>query len=197
MRWGRLAAAYVFMGVVAAVIGVIWRDGGPFALENPWLALGPVAKHAYSAAVGVAFGALVVMLTRLIVPRFGWAGRLHAQLRPLARSISTTGVVVLAVLTSLGEELLFRGLFLPWLGLIPQALLFGLAHQAPGTSRWVWVGWASLMGLALGLLFQLTGSLWGPILAHALINGLNLQYLKSHDPNPPRRPLGGLLGQRS
>ena len=46
-------------------------------------------------------------------------------------------------------------------------------------------------------LFALTGSLIGPIAAHALINGLNLLYLKSHDPEPQRRSLGGLLGQRS
>ena len=29
---------------------------------------------------------------------------------------------------------------------------------------------------------ELTGSLLGPIAAHALVNGLNLQFLKSHEP---------------
>jgi membrane protease YdiL (CAAX protease family) len=53
------------------------------------------------------------------------------------------------------------------------------------------------MGLSFGALFELTGSLLGPIVAHALINCLNLAYLKSHDPEPRRRALGGLLGQRS
>jgi hypothetical protein len=43
-------------------------------------------------------------------------------------------------------------------------------------------------------MFQLTGSLLGPMLAHGLINGLNLWYLKSHDTAPPRNYLGGLLG---
>jgi hypothetical protein len=52
------------------------------------------------------------------------------------------------------------------------------------------------MGFALGSIFELTGSLVGPIAAHALINWLNLLYLKSHDPGPPRRSLGGLLGER-
>jgi hypothetical protein len=49
----------------------------------------------------------------------------------------------------------------------------------------------------LGATFKLTGSLAGPIAAHALVNGLNLRYLKLHDPEPPRRVLGGLLGERS
>ena len=51
------------------------------------------------------------------------------------------------------------------------------------------------IGLLLGAMFQLTGSLVGPLAAHALINALNLLYLKRHDPKPPRRALGGLLGQ--
>jgi membrane protease YdiL (CAAX protease family) len=53
------------------------------------------------------------------------------------------------------------------------------------------------MGLALGAAFQLTGSLLGPLLAHAVINGFNLHYLKTHDPTSRPKPLGGLLGERS
>jgi membrane protease YdiL (CAAX protease family) len=53
------------------------------------------------------------------------------------------------------------------------------------------------VGLALGAMFQLTGSLAGPLAAHALINALNLSFLRSHDPDLGRRGLGGLLGQRS
>jgi membrane protease YdiL (CAAX protease family) len=85
--------------------------------------------------------------------------------------------------------LLFRGLFQPWIGLWPQAILFGLLHQLPGPSRWIWVSWAFLVGLALGALFELTGSLLGPLAAHALVNGVNLSFLKNHDPGalPVRR----------
>jgi membrane protease YdiL (CAAX protease family) len=55
-------------------------------------------------------------------------------------------------------------------------------HQLPGPSRWIWVSWAFLVGLALGALFELTGSLLGPLAAHALVNGVNLSFLKNHDP---------------
>jgi membrane protease YdiL (CAAX protease family) len=147
--------------------------------------------------IGLALGSLVVMLTRPMVARLAWARALHLELRPIARGITTTGIVVLALLSAIGEELLFRGLLHPWLGLWPQALIFGLVHQLPGKSRWVWVAWASLMGVLLGSIFELTGSLLGPIVAHAVINGFNLQYLKTYDPDPTPRPLGGLLGQRS
>src|SRR5262249_38367946 len=78
------------------------------------------------------------------------------------------------------------------IGLLPQALLFGAAHQIAGPSRWVWMAWATVVGLCLGAMFQLTGSLVGPLLAHALVNALNLAYLKSHDP-APQHGLGGLF----
>ena len=107
--------------------------------------------------------------------------------------MSTSSIGLVAVLSSLGEELLFRGLLQPGVGLVAQALLFGAAHQMPGPSRWVWVAWATVTGLLLGAMFQLTGSLLGPICAHALVNGINLSYLRAHDPDG-RRALGGLLG---
>jgi hypothetical protein len=196
IRWGRFAAAYAFIGAAAAVVSVIWRDGSPLLFPDPWLRLEAGVSHAYSLVLGAAFGALTVVLTRPLVARFGWARQLHSELRPIARMISAAGIAVLAVLSAVGEELLFRGLLQPWLGLVPQALLFGLAHQLPGPSRWVWVTWATIMGFALGAMFQLTGSLVGPLVAHAIINGLNLLYLKTHDPDPQRRALGGLLGER-
>lgn len=197
IRWGRFAAAYAFLGVISCVVAVVWSHGSPLVHPGPWLVLEDRIAHVYSLAVGLAFGGLVVMATRLCVTRFAWARRLHAELRPFARGVSLTGILVLALLSAAGEELLFRGLLQPWIGLFGQALLFGIVHQLPGPSRWVWVSWAMLIGFALGALFALTGSLLGPIAAHALINGLNLLYLKSHDPEPQRRSLGGLLGQRS
>ena len=81
----------------------------------------------------------------------------------------------------LGEELLFRGLLVPTAGVWLAAALFGLAHQIKGPSRWVWAGWATAVGLLLGSIFALTGSLVGPLLAHAIVNAANLTYLRDHD----------------
>jgi membrane protease YdiL (CAAX protease family) len=196
IRWGRLAIASALLGVAAAAAGTIWRGGLPLWHPRPWLPLGPGVRDAYSSVLGLAVGALVVLATRGMVGRFDWAKSLHSALRPLARGMTSTGIVLLALLSSVGEEMLFRGLLAPWIGLVPQAIIFGLAHQIPGKSRWVWASWATAMGLLLGAMFQLTGSLAGPVMTHALVNGLNLFYLKRHDPSPPRRRLGGLLGQR-
>lgn len=195
IRLGRFAAAYTCMGVTSAVVALVWR-GSPMVFPRPWLRLDPAVSHTYSLLLGAAFGLLIAVLTRPMVARFEWAKQLHNTLRPVARGMSTGKILILAMLSAVGEELLFRGLLEPWIGLLPQALLFGLAHQVSGRSRWVWAVWACLMGLALGALFELTGSLWGPLACHALINAMNLLYLKSHDPEPKRPALGGLLGER-
>jgi hypothetical protein len=52
----------------------------------------------------------------------------------------------------------------------------------PGPSRWVWVAFATLVGALQGTLFAATGSLVGPLLAHAIINAVNLAYLRDFDP---------------
>ncbi|NLE87509.1 MAG: CPBP family intramembrane metalloprotease [Myxococcales bacterium] len=194
-RWSQLAAIYALLGIAAGAVAMFWR-GTPWAHPEPWLRLSPAAAHLYSALLGLTVGLGVAMSTRPLVARFEWARRLSDELRPVARQMSTAGIVAVALLSAAGEELLFRSVVQPAAGLWIQALLFGLAHQLPGRARWVWVSWAAVMGLVLGAMFQLTGSLLGPVLAHAAINGLNLRYLREHDPAPRRRPMGGLLDQR-
>lgn len=198
LRWGRVAVAYLAASASAVSLAILWRGNSPFAYAEPWLDLPPVVSHLYSISIGLAFGGLVAFSTRIFVTRFAWARNLHSELRPVARDLSAAGIIAVAAFSALGEELWFRGLLQPWAGLWLQALAFGIVHsQLRGPSRWAWVSWAAIMGLAFGAIFALTGSLAGPIAAHALINGLNLAYLKSHDPEPRRRALGGLLGQRS
>jgi membrane protease YdiL (CAAX protease family) len=193
-RWGRFAAAYAGMALFAALLALSLRGSLPLRMAA-WLPLEPPRDVLYSLALGACFGLLVAVGTRVCVRRFAWAKNLHRELRPLTRGLTGAGIFWLAVTSSLGEELLFRGLLEPWLGVWLQALLFGVLHQLAGTSRWVWAGWATLVGFVLGSIFALTGSLAGPLAAHALINGLNLSYLRSHDTEPPQG-LGGLLGSR-
>lgn len=187
IRWGRFAGAYALVGGVA--LALIWPRGTPLMHPEPRLLLDAGSAHWLSLCIGLVFGAVLIVVSRITVQRFDWARRLHLELRPLAQGLPLSGILVLAALSSAGEELLFRGLFQPWIGLWPQAILFGLLHQLPGPSRWIWVSWAFLVGLALGALFEVTGSLLGPLAAHALVNGVNLSFLKHHDPGalPVRR----------
>ncbi len=192
-RWGAVAAAYALVGLFSLVVSVLVRGAWPFVHAEPWLALGAPLRELYGASVGAALGALVVLVSRASLRWFAWARELHGALRPFARGMTGPLIVVVAVLSATGEEILFRGLLQPTLGLVPQAVLFGLLHQVRGPSRWVFVAWATVMGLVLGGLFVATGTLLSPIAAHAVVNGLNLAFLKTHDASA-RPALGGLLG---
>jgi membrane protease YdiL (CAAX protease family) len=191
-----MGLAYLLMGVISAAIAMAWRNESPFVYPTAWLSLPSPMNHAYSLAIGCAFGALVVVATRVLVVRYAWARNLHRELRPIARTLSASSICLLALFSAFGEELLFRGLLQPWIGLWLSTLLFAIVHQLRGPSRWVWVAWAGLVGLMLGLILEATGSLVGCIAAHVIINWVNLTYLKTHDPEPQRRTLGGLLSTR-
>lgn len=184
------------MAGIALLIAGFAQDRAAWVHPEPWLRLPGLEGHVYSLVLGVVLGLIVVFITRRLVERVAWAQELARALRPFASGLSGGGILVVALSSSIGEEFLFRGLLQPWLGVGGQALLFGLLHQLRGPSRWPWVAWATLVGFLFGAVFSLTGSLLGPICAHALINGLNLNYLQNHDPEP-RRGLGGLLGHRS
>ncbi|WP_437810392.1 CPBP family intramembrane glutamic endopeptidase [Sorangium sp. So ce1078] len=179
----RAASGYLVLSALAVSLAVVLRDGWPWIHPNPWLSLPPLAASLMSAALGLTLAAGVVVMTRVAVARFDWARRLHSELRPVARDLSLGQVLLLAGLSSLGEELLFRGLLTPLLGVLLSALLFGLMHQMRGPSRWVWVGWAIGVGAGLGAIFAATGSLVGPLLSHAVVNAVNLSYLRDHDPD--------------
>ena len=197
LRWSLLAGAYACMAGIALLVAGLAQNRAAWVYPEPWFRLPALQSHGYSLALGVGLGLLVVFVTRRLVERFLWAQELARALRPFASGLSGAGILVVALLSSVGEELLFRGLLQPWLGVLGQALLFGFLHQLRGPGRWPWVAWASIVGFLFGAVFSLTGSLLGPICAHALINGLNLIYLQNHNPEYPRRGLGGLLGQRS
>jgi uncharacterized protein len=186
-----LVAVYLGVGAVAAAIVVaLGRD--PLTCEG-WLGIRGAASSLVSLGLGVLVGATTIAATPLMVRRWRWARALHLALRPAVHRAGDGALLAVAVASSLGEELLFRGLLVPLVGVAVSSVAFGVLHQIRGRARWGWIGWATLMGLVFGEVFAMTGSLLGPLLAHAAINHSNLRFLRDNDPAPPRRPLGGIL----
>jgi len=179
-----IALAYAALAVLGGGLAYVFAGGRPFQHPRPWLDLPLLAAASLSVALGVALAFAVVLWTRFAVGRFVWAQRLHLELQPVARRFDASEIWMLALLSSVGEELFFRSFLVPTIGLGLSTLLFGVLHQVKGPSRWVWAIWAASVGLALGAIFVATGSVLGPIVAHALINGTNLGFLKTHDLEP-------------
>jgi membrane protease YdiL (CAAX protease family) len=134
-------------------------------------------KLLLSPVIGVALGLLVVFLTRLSVHRFDWARRLHRDFRGLLGHLHARDVFILAVASSVGEELLFRGALQPWWGLLPAAGVFALLHIGPGLRFLSWTFSALVIGLVFGSLAAWLGDLGAPIAAHFVINFMNLDYI--------------------
>jgi CAAX protease family protein len=163
---------YGAMALVALIIAAgrgdpdLYRVGAP----APWLlGVGPV--------IGFALGLGVVGLTRVATARFEWARALHASFRDLLGPLNGGEIVILALASSIGEELLFRGALLPWFGVWVQAIIFAGLHVGPGRRFLPWTVSALVLGVAFGWLHVWTGSLGGPIAAHFAINFFNLRFI--------------------
>jgi membrane protease YdiL (CAAX protease family) len=192
-RWpepAALATAYAGCGAVAtAASAALGRD--PFTCDG-WLGTTGAPASLLSLGLGVLVVAATVAATHAMVKRFRWARDLGAALRPPAQYSGEAALVAVAVASAAGEELLFRGLLVPVVGVVAPSVVFGALHQVRGPGRWGWMLWATLMGLAFGAVFAATGSLAGPLVAHAAINHANLRFLRDTRPPTPRT-LGGLL----
>ena len=163
---------YGAMALVAIVLAAGRGDPDLYRLGTPsgtMLLVGPLT--------GLAAGLGVVGLTRFATRRFQWARDLHVSFRDLLGPLTLREIVILALASSIGEELLFRGALLPWLGVWVQALVFALLHVGPGKRFLPWTLSALVLGVAFGELAVRTGSLGGPIAAHVAINFLNLRYI--------------------
>ncbi|MBD2089467.1 CPBP family intramembrane metalloprotease [Microcoleus sp. FACHB-1515] len=128
--------------------------------------------------VGVAIG-LGISGASSIVYRF-WKNYRQSADYYLALIVSPLvwmDLVWLGLLPGLSEELLFRGVMLPAIGLngfgiFISALCFGVLHFS-GANHWAYVAWAVTIGLVLGFSALASGNLLVPIAAHVTTNLLS------------------------
>jgi membrane protease YdiL (CAAX protease family) len=165
-------AVYSALGAAAIGWGALRGDPDVYRLPSS-----TAARLAVSPLVGVAFGLAVVFLSRVAVHRFDWARVLHREFHALVHELSAREIFSLAVASSIGEELFFRGALLPAVGLFPSSLLFALLHVRPQRRFLPWTAMSLILGVAMGIMFIQLGDLGGPIAAHFTINLINLHYI--------------------
>jgi len=171
---------YSALAIVAVLVSAGRGDPDPYRLDDGvsalWLAVSPL--------IGLAIAFLVVLLTRVVTARFAWAKTLHRDFRELLGPLTWREMMILAAASSIGEELLFRGTLLPWIGVWPQAVVFALLHVGPGRRFLPWTISAFVLGVGLGYVADATDNLGAPIVAHFTINLLNLRYIVRVDLEP-------------
>ena len=177
-RFVRFAALfYGFLTVIAAV----WCGLRGFELSL----LGE------SPATGVLLGALTAACTVTL-------GLLAYRSLPMLRSISeelaprlldgadSRSLVLVSIFSGVGEEAFFRGAVQQEFGLVAASLLFGLAHIGPDRRYLVWTAWAVMAGFVFGAIYDLSGGLLAPVLAHSAHNAATLLLWKRSRGGPKK-----------
>jgi len=176
-RFVRLAI--LFYGAMMAV-ALIWRTGvhgesivsvaTADAADVPAEPFGLVAQ----AGLGLLVGLVVVAGSHVATRLTRWGEALARRLGEAIGPISIPNALLLAMASGLGEELFFRGALQPRVGLVLASLLFGAAHFVPSRDLWPWSMFALVVGLLFGALFDWTGTLVAPVVAHTVVNAINL-----------------------
>ena len=164
----------IAMGVTAVVLLVI---------AKLWLHLGSVTllslkatPEALFVGLGIAVGITVASsLVYRLWPAYRQSADFYLQL--VLKPLVLPDLIWLGLLPGMSEELLFRGVMLPAVGLNPTgliatSLLFGVLHLS-GPQQWPYVVWASAVGFLLGYSALATGNLLVPIVAHVVTNLLS------------------------
>ncbi|MEM7735822.1 MAG: CPBP family intramembrane glutamic endopeptidase [Deinococcota bacterium] len=176
----------VLPSLASGLIGAIWLYFQPQVVEprlEPRLPLGIALMLGVGTAGVLVAGAYVL---ERVLPSFAKASRLlqHA----LARfNINLVTALLLAVISGVSEEVLFRGALLNWLttfspgylAVFLQAVLFAAFHPMP---RWAWsyTFYTLIAGVVLGFLVTITGTLWSGVTAHILVNFHGFLEVRSH-----------------
>lgn len=182
----RVLGFYAVMTVIALVIQ--WSRGD---VATQWALTGSLVSWATSLGAGLGLGLALVVASRFAVAQFAWGRTLADELRSILGELGRGDALAIACLSAIGEETLFRGVLQPAVGLVVASAIFGLLHVGPTRRFLPWTLMAVGAGLCFGLLFERSGSLVAPVVAHATVNYLNIRYLSLAD--GPRRGLASRL----
>jgi len=112
---------------------------------------------------------------------------LSMEFSRLLKGLSWPQVFVLALTSGVAEEALFRGAIQPELGLVLASAIFAGLHIGPTRRYLWWTAFAFVVGLLFGVLYDWRGSLTTPIVAHMLVNLLNIRHLSRLEMPPSPR----------
>lgn len=163
----QLLVAMAATAIILLLIARVWLFFEPVRF--------PIALAMPDAGKGIGIGLSISVISALVYKL--WPAYRHSAdfylafvLAPLIPSDS----IWIGLLPGMSEELLFRGVILPAIGLnatglVVSSLCFGVLHMS-SQQQWPYAIWASIIGLILGSSALITGNLLVPIVAHITTN---------------------------
>lgn len=176
----------IIMGVTAVIlllIARVWQYFGSIKILDVHFTLQAVGLS-LALAGGISLGSGILYR---IWPAYRHSADIYLEL--VIKPLVWPDLIWLGLLPGLSEELLFRGVMLPALGLdltavIVSSCLFGVLHFS-GSQQWPYVLWAAVVGVALGYSAMVTGNLLVPTLAHIVTNLVASYLWKARQALPP------------
>jgi hypothetical protein len=170
----------LFYGAMA-IIAVLWRVGvyreSIFFSDDGFASAELFLLR--DLGIGLAVGLAIVGLSRLATRFTEWGENLARAMAEALGQISMPDAVLLAFASGLAEEMFFRGALQPRVGLVLASLMFGIVHFVPRREFLPWTVFALAAGFGFGALYDATGNLVAPVVAHTVVNGINLPLLIS------------------
>lgn len=171
------------MGITAIVLLIVARLW--LWLDNSRLL--PAVVTPIALGLGVSIGVAITLLSE-VAYRLWKPYRLSADiyLALVLKPLKVSDLIWLGVLPGMSEELLFRGVMLPAIGMngfgvLISSLCFGVMHFF-GARHLPYVIWATLIGVLLALSALFTQNLLVPVVAHITTNILSSYLWKQRRP---------------
>ncbi len=158
------------------VVAVVWALARGRALAEV-VVWGEPMGIGWQLLLGLSSGAGVIVLTRALEARSEALRRLSDRLASLVPPLSRSQAIGCAIASAVGEEAFFRGAMQDQLGPWVTVVLFGLLHGGSERRLWGWTVFALMGGALFAGLFYVGGTLAAPIVAHAVVNAVNLHAL--------------------
>lgn len=162
----------VAMGLTA----VLWLILSKILLQTPFSGgLLPLKFQPMALIVGGLIAAGIILASSVLYqiwPTYRASADFYLEL--VIKPLVWADVFWLGLLPGLSEELLFRGVLLPtlgldWYGIIGSGLCFGILHMG-GKQQWPYAIWAAIVGVVLGYSAVASGNLLIPVMAHIITN---------------------------
>lgn len=179
LRGGIGILIWLYVGLALAGLGgMYWCDSlGLLVPEEPILAL-------HHGVVGLAGGAVLVVVSRLLERWIPSVETLTHGFAQMLGQFTPRYACLAAMASSIGEEIFFRGFLQSWWGLFLSSLVFALLHIGPDKRFISWPFLAFGASLLLGSLMIYTGTIWASVIAHGVVNFVNLNHIQAKAAEP-------------